>query len=214
MTPPTDGTKKPRSRRAEHNFKDRIAREGRLDEFYARLKELKALNDVAEVKVNMRVTWLRAAREFGYQGAKENKIAEGMAKSLEQVIVDRVAPSRAQKEFEESVAELPPAADPNMENEWVTAHPAISRKTRMKDSVERVHITRADLMQARHGKCPSARAANKLQYWANKPDEAFKNLAVMMKSASGSDADKEADIIRDPTLDEIEKMLEEVTGDA
>lgn len=200
----TDGNPKKKQnhpKRPEQGyFVQRMLREGKHNAWQARMKEL------MDEGMYARPAWFKSAEEFGWVDfAYERKLWEEWEANRPRT-ADMI-----QKEFEDALAELPPNTDEIVENQWVKAHPALSRKNRMKDSMERVIITRNDLFRAKHGRCPSASAANKLQHWANKPDEIYKKLTDVMKKNDGGSDEKAAELV-EPTIDEIRRMLKEFSS--
>ena len=198
-TPATEG--EPETQRT---FTDRVKKEGRHNEWHVIYTTLRAEG------LKHDEAWYKSALEFGYTGPKPRGLSSFVASTptAAPVTVGRARARIADRDFEAAVAELPPSADEIEENKWVKAHPALTRKSRSKANTDSILITREDLFDAKHGRYPSASAANKLQYWANNPTKVFEKLTDVMKKQDAVE-DKAGEVIPDPTLDEVERMLKE-----
>jgi hypothetical protein len=100
--------------------------------------------------------------------------------------------------LEQEIARLPIAASTQDDLNWVSAHPAMRRKSM--DSTGRiVVITPEDVARPPHGPAPSQTAANMLQHWANHPAVFFQQMISEQKkkSASGQSAGAINDDIRE-----------------
>ena len=182
-----------------------LQKTGGYDKWYDRYRELLADG------LHQPDAWDKSAREHGFTGKKKRGVgssARTISPAPSAPVTVRTGSRMADRDFEAAVAELPPSADEIEENKWVKAHPALTRKSRSKANTDSILITREDLFDAKHGRCPSASAANKLQYWANNPTKVFEKLTDVMKKQDAVE-DKAGEVIPDPTLDEVERMLKE-----
>lgn len=214
--------KNPSAPTANQMFLDRMLRENRWQEWEAAraadytavigpkppegvpLAEKINYGRLRTIEAKKRCGWLsdqhERATHRAYVGhtARESELKAG----------GRVASART---FDEALKLLPVKADPQVENDWVMAHPAIARKSRMEDQSQRVIINGTDLLEADHGPCPSRAAANKLQYWSNKPEKAFEALTMPMKRPDGGDS-RDGEVVEDMELAEVQRLLKEVRG--
>jgi hypothetical protein len=203
--PATEGKKTRTPSQGNFCFLQRLEREGRREKYTDALREgyktCQTIGQRGSIQKEVR-------KQFGYLGAaREVKLQTKWELEHGPIeIPDRPNP----KEFDGVLASLPQSADTGLENEWILSHPALSRKMRgQTDAKGNVIITADDLTKAKHGKCPSAAAANKLQYWANKPEKVFENLAVIMKKSDGAESVKDSEYIPDPNLDDVRRMLKD-----
>lgn len=198
-------------------FVDRLTREGRAKEWQETLATVQR-----ETGKRFSQAKPEAMRRCGYKGPDHERGLHDawlmsqkaeQAAEIEQRVEQRVGEVEDSRSFEDALKHLPLSADSAVENEWVLAHPALSRKTRSKNADEPVVITSADLLEANHGRCPSAAAANKLVHWANNPAKVFENLAIVMKKSDGADSARNDGYIEDPGIEEIERLLKAITDD-
>jgi hypothetical protein len=173
-------------------FAERMRREGKDREWKACIKKIQT-----EQNLQYSQAYVKAMPLMGYEGPErerqhEREWIQGM-------------------DVERAMCYLPPMSTPEVENNWVLAHPALNRKQMSDDG--KVKIAAWDLFFAPHGRCPSMRAANKLIAWANDSKEMRANLAAGVKKSEtndGSKTAKEAETLEDDGLEELKRLLGEV----
>lgn len=205
-TPATDGEKKSHKRESRKWFVERITRDGKLAEWQARYQALR------DEGMDFNKAWFKSAKEFSYvDGRTEKKHHDRWLLSQQTgVIQDRVPPERIRKEFDQVLESLPVTAiDPKVEINWIRNHPAMCRKARQGEE-EPVVLTADDIRNA-----PNRAAAIQLINAANAPEDFNRNFAFLIKKMEGgADADKGNEVIPDPTLPEIERLLKEFTTES
>lgn len=206
-------------------FKQRMAREGRAQELSERVREviretgmgyssalevvmpqMGYLNQQAEITLyrRHREECLRDSVEASIEAAAELEREESRLTAEEQ------AAQKAEEEFEAALATLPANATKARELEWIEAHPAMMRHSRMKATGKEgpVIITAADVLDAPHGVCPSRAAAVQLQHWANNSTKFFEQIMseAKKKSSDGAGSAIEGEVEDD--LSEVEGLLD------
>ena len=185
-------------------FLDRILREGRWEEWLKVKEALSAENPrparedgLAPVMAWGKRIKQEAMRRMGYVSPEHEKALHRAFKDqrARDDLIAANGPTGTSQTFERSLVNLPANADEGVENKWVRAHIAMTRKQRQTDAARSILITGDDVLNAAHGPCPSREAANKLQYWANHPDEVFKNLAVPMKKGDGGEVGRDDGVV-------------------
>jgi hypothetical protein len=203
-------------------FGQRMEREGRYQEWVDRTKKLSL-----ETNRGFSPCSWDAMREMGYEGpVKERALheaflsIEGQTKVQVQVQKERAEINEERKieDFEEAVRSLPDLCSASVELDWIRAHPAMSRKARMRNNLDPVLITVEDVLLAPHGKAPAKSAVYALQHWANHPIDFFKTIISEQKKKAEDGAGAALD--PDEDLEGVERMLREfhrqrgVTGEA
>jgi hypothetical protein len=202
-------------------FLNRIFREGRWDLWEKALAEVKIAMGPEPPKEDMSARMMHAKKikeearkRMGFVSSDHERTLdrayrdECSRKAVEQGLPDYSKAGSCQS-FDNALKLLPVRADPQAENEWILAHPAIARKSRLTDNTKPIVINGHDLLNADHGRCPSRAAANKLQYWANKPEKVFEALTSPVKKGGG-DVGPDAEEVSDENLFEVERLLKEV----
>jgi hypothetical protein len=97
-----------------------------------------------------------------------------------------------EQEYEDALMTLPPNAPKAKELEWIEAHPAMMRQSRLQAGVLSrsgglVILTARDILSAPHGPCPSRSAANQLQHWVNHSQKFFEQIMSEAKKKSTGD---------------------------
>lgn len=201
----------------EQMFKDRMLREKRWPEWEQAKLDAKSACTLPQETVTEKIARGKAItadamKRCGFISRDHEKATYRAFNSFtERQEVARVTGTQS-RTFDMALKELPIKADPQIENDWVMAHPAIARKSRNEDQSKRVIITGDDILHADHGPCPSRAAANKLQYWANNPQKAFEALTMPMKKGDGGEGGRDGDVVEDVELAEVERLLKAVTN--
>jgi hypothetical protein len=200
--------RKDRDPTGEQAFFERLVRENRYDEFTQTRERIEAETPLATTQGEKlkrgRAVKAAAMKACGYDGPdKERALWLYHAGRAERMAAGREAGAQ-QKTFEAALKTLPAKADDRIENEWVMAHAAISRKSR--EPEKQVIITGNDLLDADHGPCPSRAAANKLQYWANKPEKAFEAMTISMKKVDVRESEN-SEVVMDDGISELEHAV-------
>lgn len=215
-----------REPRVSTMFKQRMQREGRGQELNERVRavsretgmgyasalhvvmpQMGFLNSESEIRL------YRQHRRKCY----ESDLEEGLRVSAEREELSKAeraeeeSHARLEEEFERALSQLPSNAKKWQELEWIEAHPAMMRESRMraigKDGP--VVITAEDILNAPHGVCPSRAAAVQLQHWANNSVKFFEQIMseAKKKSSDGSGDEKKSGEVEDD-LSEIEGLLD------
>jgi hypothetical protein len=181
-------------------FRERMGREGKSAELKAAVK---AVMKERNLKYGQAIP--EAMRRMGYEGPEkerqhEREWIQGM-------------------DYERAMCYLPKSATPEVENNWVKSHPAMTRKNLASrddgtiDADGRVKISACDLFFAPHGRCPSMGAAVKLVTWANNSKALDTNLAAGVKKSEQSDGGEAAaksETVKDDGIEELKRLLDEV----
>lgn len=191
-------------------FKVRMKRDGRYDAFTERITEL--------TPIYGHKTRMVVMREFGFKSeAVEREAALLYERSIEEKSkTHKINATRRQSSFENAVFGLPDTAPPKIENDWIRAHPAMTRKIRSKQAIDKVILTAADVLAPPHGPAPSKSAVYALQYWCNNASEFFKLLMSEQKKQQSETVNKNSEPSstenskKDADIDEVEKMLREM----
>ncbi len=207
-------------------FRDRMAREGRSTELKERVREVisqTGMGYAAALRVvmpqmgfineQMEIRLHRDHREQYLRDSVESAI-ESAAKVEEETAALSAEERReleAEREFEDALVTLPPNAPKSREIDWIEAHPAMMRQSRMKATGKTgpVLITAKDILLAPHGPCPSRAAAVQLQHWANNATKFFEQIMseAKKKSSDGAGgAGTEGEV--DDDLSEVEGLLD------
>lgn len=99
----------------------------------------------------------------------------------------------ADEEYEDALMTLQPNAPKAKELEWIEAHPAMMRQSRLQagsvsgKSSGVVLLMAKDILNAPHGPCPSRSAANQLQHWVNHSQKFFEQIMSEAKKKSTGD---------------------------
>ena len=187
-------------------FQERMKREGREAEWLAVMKSVRT-----ETGLKFGQAIWEAMKRMGYQGADvENRLYNEYldAQKAKEDADLREKLGLINQEFEEALKTLPQRADYQAENDWILAHVAMTRRSILPPG-QPVRITASDILHADHGPCPSRAAGIKLQHWANKPDEVYKNLAGVVKKPAGDGETTKEEY--DEDLAEVERLLKEVS---
>lgn len=156
-------------------FTERMEREGRGIEFRDRVRARMVAEGKDWNQVSSHVMY-----EMGYLGPKYERELENLRlarqeaatkRTIEETLCGQVLAEASLSAFEDAVATLPPTANPDVEVEWVRAHPAMSRLNRLPEGTTRVEITAEDVLLVSHGKAPSRSAVNLLCDAASRPDK-------------------------------------------
>ena len=117
---------------------------------------------------------------------------------------------RMSSDIENALRELnvPSVAQPSVEMEWVSGHPAMMRLD-MDETLERVFITRDDIVNAPAGPPPSRRAVTQLVHWANRPNEFHKQLLGVHKKAEFVGDEQAEEEAADMTLQELRALIKQ-----
>ena len=183
---------------------ERLKSEGNYEACIAKSKQL-----MAAKPMEMSAAIKLAAMEFGYVSPEdERRIWDEKRENEIRLGIVRTHPDGTPITFEEVVANLPDKASVKEEIDWIKSHPAMMRKSRMKDKLTEIAITIDDLLML-NGKCPSKSAAVQLQNFVNKPAEFFKATLSENKKISEKGGNEQA-AQRDKGLDEIRALLEDV----
>jgi hypothetical protein len=195
-------------------WRERLQREGRWQEYLARLKQLREGKGGLEgLSADMAIM----RKEFGYRANGE---WDHKTEADEKFLLDRqIQQSKAQKryrmkkkmsDFEEAFASLENnTAEPAKEMDWVGSHPAMFRKDRgeVDEETEKVLLTGRDLLNPLNGRAPSKRAAIMLQRWVNDPEGFQKATVSEQKKATTSTAEDRDGVEATDDTSEIERML-------
>lgn len=180
-------------------FRHRMKREGRSEELNALLREV--MNEGLQFSTAMR-TVVMPKMGFVSDEAEIRIYREHQAVvhhlSIENEVAFDAEEERArtdEQEYEAALLTLPSNAPKAKELEWIEAHPAMMRQSRLlatgragasgKPAV--VLLTARDILNAPHGVCPSRSAANQLQHWVNHSQKFFEQIMSEAKKKSGGD---------------------------
>lgn len=207
-------------------FRDRMAREGRAKELQLRVREVISQTGMgysAALRVVMPQMGyindqmeLRLHREHRDQVLRDTVAAaiDSAAKVEEELNAlseEEVRAAAEESAFESALLSLPANAPKARELEWIEAHPAMMRQSRMKATGKTgpVLITAADILDAPHGVCPSRAAAVQLQHWANNSTKFFEQIMseAKKKSSDGSGGSGGESEVEDD-LSEVEDLLD------
>lgn len=198
-------------------FKERLAREGRLDDYQRRFEELRDAHPLYTGDHWDRMAACRYASsicrdEFGFLGKGEYAASQNYRDML---YLDQQAQKtaryqktyRANKKMEkynDAFSSLPMTAEPSKELDWVAAHPAMGRLSRgeVDEESRKVVLKHTDIAKA-----PSQRAANQLQQWVNDPKEFFKAINSEHKKDRTSVADENSNAEGMDDLSELRQMI-------
>jgi hypothetical protein len=134
-----------------------------------------------------------ARRRMGYIGTKDERIKYIDWIEQKKLAQDNNRASRERgrvREFEAALELLPDSCDPSDSVQWVQAHPAMSRKGRMKEKDAVVMLSAEDILCPPHGRAPSRYAATALQTWVNHPSDFFRLILNEHKKKSGQDEER------------------------
>lgn len=201
---------KPRGKRkgpsVQWKFRERMKREGRIEE-YERI-----LAEVQDQGKKYGVALWETMKRMGYTDSdEENRIYRIWENAQQERLAgDRDAADRA--DFDRIFRGLPDKCPTEAELDWIRSHPAMLVKARHVNEDSRVVLRAADLCPG-HGPAPAKSAVIALQNWANKPAEFFKILLGEQKKKTDSGGGEEAaGVVVDTELSEVERMLKEVGG--
>lgn len=167
-------------------FKERMEREGRLDEFELKKREMtEEFPDHHHLKIEQ-----LAAKALGYIGRRE------------EVRLSGELPPKAGMPWDEIMASLPAKVADTVETQWIAAHPAMSRKSRGKLKDGSVVVTTVDIADA-----PSRVAVNALLGWVDRPEKFHEML--LQETRKRLDEGGEEEELRDVSLKEVERLLKE-----
>lgn len=197
-------------------FEVRLYVEGRVFEFQ-KLREAYC----EKLGVDMEAAWKPASEEMGYTGIRDirdwylaflmrlhgeerkRRDREGKARKR---LEDTIAKKR--KEFEDALAELPPAANPVDELKWVSSHVVMTRSWIVEAGAESVPLSLQDITESKLP-CPSQRAVNILNNFKDRPEDFFKkHLDVIAKHEARpaeAETEEDAEIIAD--AEKTEKQI-------
>lgn len=201
-TPATEGDKA----ETKKEFIDRGRREGWYEDWHADYQQCLTEG------MHQPDAWVKAARKHGWNGKAKGlgSFVSSTPTPAPVVVVGPRIGARLAREFEEALAKLPTEqVDRRVEMAWIRNHPAMCRKARLKGNTEPVLMTADDIAGA-----PSRAAAILLQNWADNP-KAFNDnfgFALIKKDGGEGEGDKQGEVIPDPTLDEVERMLKEFSA--
>lgn len=192
-------------------FVNRLTRQGRLDEWRSTLANVQAETG----KGFGQAKWI-AMKKLGYVGPDDERQRHEQWLAGEQAKADAAAEQAAgsnatliecDEAFESALAQLPLKADRQVENDWIMGHVALTRRARSSDKDAPVRLTGNDVLCASHGSAPSRAAAIRLQLFVDNPDELSKALTAPVKRDDGSESGKDDEVIEDPGIEELKKML-------
>lgn len=200
----------------EQMFEDRMLRENRWEEYKKAREDIGATipqeTEPLQRRLRGRKVKSAAMKQCGFEDAAKEKALYRQWKEYTERIKPAQEAGATAKTFDEAHKTLPTSADTQVENEWVRAHPAMARKSRLDDQSKRVIITGSDLLNAHHGPCPSKGAANKLQYWANKPEKFYEAQTHPMKKGDDAATEKDNEVVIDDGIDELERAYKALTN--
>lgn len=168
-------------------FKERLAREGRLEAFEAKKRELTAEHE-GDGTHHLKIEQL-AAKALGY----ESPAAE-LALCGEN--------PKAALSWDAIMARLPAKADDTTETQWIAAHPAMSRQLRAGDKDSPVVVTTKDIADA-----PSRTAVNDLLGWMERPTKFLEMRFQEARKRLDEKGSEEESV--DVSLGEVERLLKE-----
>lgn len=205
--------KPPKKKSPKVLFIERMRREGRGKEFHANLKRIQAETGKGYAHASY-----QAVVEMGYKGpAEERAIHEKYLQNLHKTAAEiqrgeeqeAMWEEQAVHDFESAMRSLPNTAPPQVELDWVRAHPAMMRKNRSNDQMKMLTLDVNDILSPPHGKAPSKSAVAALQHWVNHPIEFFKSVLSEHKKLTEADEAK-AQASKDVGVEEIERLLDEI----
>ena len=205
--------KKPKRLTIQKKFVERMDREGRGADWRTLVKRL--MQETG--KRYGQVIW-DAMREMGYSSAKEeNRLYKEFLeseKSKQDALIEYKAEAKAEEisggppaSFNEVFKVLPDLAPAAIEIGWIRSHPAMARKSSSGRAHDPVEITAKDIEGA-----PSKGAVIHLQHAANHPSEFFKALQSEWKKETEAEEQKAEARVEDVSLEEVRRLLKEVTG--
>lgn len=196
-------------------FEDRLRHDGRFDYYLQAIKD-----EVAKGVERERATKIVSDRFGRLAKSKEEQLYR--QRLAEKVTLDNARKAESLRElrrlegmktdYDKALEGLPPVAPAGVELDWIRAHPAMSRLSRMEQNGEEepwVRLTAADILKPKHGPAPSMGAVHGLQHWVNRPAEFFKSMLAEQKkgpTAKSGGASGEAED-EDGGLDELNALL-------
>lgn len=179
---------------------------GLMDEYNERLERLVA--EDGKFGARGRCPW-KAMAEMGWDTDRIKREYLSMTHTQE-VKTKAEALIRMSSDIEDALRELgvPSVAQPSAEMEWVSGHPAMMRLD-MDDKLERVFITRDDIVNAPAGPPPSHRAVTQLVHWANRPNEFHKQLLTVHRKAEFVGDEQAEEEAADMTLQELRALIKQ-----
>jgi hypothetical protein len=197
-------------------FRQRMKREGRSAELDSRLQAAiqqhsllvgeamrkHVMPAMGFVSNEAEVRLYREHQKLIHHFAAENEVA---ADAEEERI------RTADEEYEDALMTLPPNAPKAKELEWIEAHPAMMRQSRLQAGAKpsgAVLLTAKDILNAPHGPCPSRSAANQLQHWVNHSQKFFEQImSEAKKKSTGDGAGSDGSDVVDDNLDDLDGAL-------
>jgi hypothetical protein len=196
-----------------------MEREGKKEEYERRILEYRASGERGA-----QATW-KTMFDMGYKDPRtERSLSKDFAVGLREELRKVTKAERrkytdaesARRSFEAALNTLPHIADPQVELDWIRAHPAMNRNARYRGSKQQgnpMTILRVDdVLDAPHGPAPSKSAVSQLQHWCNNTDQFFKMMLDHQKKAiEKKPAEKTIDEeVVDDDSDTIKRLLKEV----
>lgn len=193
--------------------KQAVKREGREEEFAGIYQELsvehpdwsvmKRKNEAWDLMGLTSVVALERHRDF----MREAEAAE--AEVREEAVQEELSREEREAAFSEAFVKLPLNADRATVLEWIENHPAMVLPRRANED-GLIELTVADISDA-----PSRSAVGELQHWVNQKDAFYKELLKRKPAEVAGDGEEDgptADELEDhdPTLKDVEKMLEDI----
>ena len=154
----------------------------------------------------------RARKAMGYEGFAKERVhyIEWLEKKNGNEAQRERRSKDKRKTFEYALSQLPDRGDPQEAIRWIQAHPAMSRKARLKTE-EVVLLDAEDILSPPHGRAPSRYAATSLQTWVNRPDDFFKIVLNEQKKNAVKD-DTIKDVAAELSIKEMEEMISSLGG--
>ncbi len=196
-------------------FKERMKREGKIEDYHRIWAEVRASGKSAATAGQV------VRQQLGYLGPKgEREMAHQAINAIGLDERDRKAAesqrnrwaARRKETFDQAHARLPMIAPIDVDMAWVQSHPANIRKARRPEGEDGPLLLTVDDITQVNGGAPSQRAINILQNWINTPTDMLKHLMPELRkhSAKGDDSKSVSNAVVDNGLEDIDRVLEQI----
>lgn len=210
---------------ARQLFRQRMEREGRLDEYDGRIAVERELG-----KSRRQATYA-AMREMGYKNAETERrlyrtaLARGMLDRRRENLRTHQKRRRKKmrdKELDQEFDKLPDNASNKVELAWVRSHPKMMHAVLARlegvngEEADRIKLTVEDITSPSNGHCPSKSAFTMLGSWLEDPKEFRKQLIPEQRKGSDKtkvNGDESEGRVVDVNLLDVKRMLAHANDD-
>lgn len=202
-----------RPRSAQNMFVARMREEGRMKEWEAALEAARVTHGSASGGAST-----EAMRAMGYKSPHEERkyIIEKVlnqlnahAKQKRNAEKQEIIDDQKRLDYDMAYRALPNTGEPSAENDWVSSHPALTRKIDNNLAAQDVVvITMEDITDSPNGPAPSKKAVNTLKWAANRPQEFFKAMISKQKKVKSSGEGDGSAFDNFGDMEKIERMID------